>query len=152
MESSSPQERFSELMENDPRFHSEAYGFVFEALDFTVRHVHGKDEEGEALANQHVTGQDLLEGIRRFALERFGCLAASVFQFWGIDRSDHFGEIVFNLVDHGLMGKQETDCKDDFCGGFGGRPFEEVFQVHPVLEYYPDKDEWNASYEDVVYG
>ncbi|MEE8142777.1 MAG: Minf_1886 family protein [Planctomycetota bacterium] len=152
MQGCSPQERFCELMDKDPRFHAEAYGFVFEALDYTVREVHGTDPGPEPPSSHHVTGRDLLEGIRRYALERFGCLAALVFHFWGIHRTDHFGEMVFNLVDHGLMGKQDSDRKEDFADGFGGRPFEEIFHVDPVLEYYPEKDEWKASYENVVYG
>ncbi len=150
MDSSSPKDRFAELIRKDPRFHPEAYGFVFEALDFTVRKVHGTNRSPEGLANHHVTGQDLLEGIRRHALDHFGCLAAVVFEFWGINSSGHFGDIVFNLVDHGLMGKQDSDKKEDFSCGYGGRSFDEVFRVNPIFEYNREKDEWKASYLDVL--
>lgn len=153
MEGLSVQDRLSLLLRKDPRFSLEAYNFIFEALDYTVRLKYGDDaREANGPAGQHVTGQDLLEGIRRFALEGFGCLAATVFAEWGIRRSDDFGEIVFNLVEHGLMGKQDSDSKADFLGGYGGRPLDEVFRVRPIFEYYPERDEWKASYESVVHG
>ena len=82
MEGSSPQERFEELIRQDSRFHPEAYKFVYDALDFTVRNKYSDVDEGsddESQSNQHVTGQDLLEGLRVFALEEFGCMAATVF-------------------------------------------------------------------------
>ncbi len=154
MEQCSPQERFAELMRRDSRYHSEAYSFVFEALDFTVRLRYGSKatDPGQSVVNQHVTGPDLLEGVRRYALETFGCLALSVFHSWGIRDSGDFGEIVFNLVEHGLMGKQDSDRKEDFFHGYGGLPFEDVFQVRPVFEYNAERDEWKATYESVVYG
>ncbi len=156
MEGSSPQERFEDLIRQDPRFHPEAYRFVYDALDYTVRLSTGEPdsdpddiddlEEDDLPPSQHVTGQDLLEGLRLFALEEFGCLAATVFEAWGIKRSEDFGEVVFNLVEHGLMGKQESDSKTDFACGFGGRTFSEVFAVRPVLSYCSERDEWKASY------
>ncbi|MEM7168232.1 MAG: Minf_1886 family protein, partial [Planctomycetota bacterium] len=132
MEGGSLQERLSQVVHKDPRFQPEAYQFVFEALDYTVRLLYGEDDGPQTEAvptpgaqpSQHVTGQDLLEGIRDYALDAFGCLAAAVFESWGVKRGEDFGEMVFNLVEHGLMGKQETDSKDDFSGGFDGRPFD----------------------------
>jgi uncharacterized repeat protein (TIGR04138 family) len=143
------EQRFAELLHSDPRYHREAYGFIFEALDYTVREVVGgaRDDSG----NQHVTGQELLEGIRQFALNTFGCLAATVLRGWGVRRSEDFGEIVFNLVDHGLMGKQDTDLKEHFSGGYGGHTFQQVFDVEPVFDYDSDRDEWEATYEGVIY-
>ncbi len=157
MDGSSPQERFENLIRSDSRFHPEAYKFVYDALDFTVRNKYSDAEEApvedsntndDSPPNQHVTGQDLLQGLRLFALEEFGCMAATVFDAWGVRRSEDFGEIVFNLVEHGLMGRQESDCKDDFAGGFGGRAFSEVFQVRPIIDYIPERDEWKTSYVD----
>lgn len=149
-------ERLNEVIRKDPRYNAEAYHFVFEALDYTVRSKYRAAEsssQGQASApNRHVNGQDLLAGIREFALDSFGCLASTVFESWGVRRGEDFGEIVFNLVEHGLMGKQDSDSRDDFAGGFEGRPFDEVFDVRPRLEYYPDRDEWKATYESVAYG
>ncbi|MEM7261627.1 MAG: Minf_1886 family protein [Planctomycetota bacterium] len=150
--SSSPQERFQALLRADTRFKPEAYNFIFEALDHTVREKYGEGEEDTASASRHVTGPDLLEGIRDLAIESFGCLASTVLDCWGIGQSDDFGELVFNLVEYGLMGSQESDSKEDFSDGYGGLPLADVFYVRPTLDYDPERDEWTASYESAVYG
>ena len=148
---SSPQERFAALIRSDARYHPESYSFIFEALDHTVRMLNG-NASGDNLVNKHVTGPQLLEGVRELALENFGCLALSVFHSWGIYKTDDFGELVFNLVEHGLMGKQESDEKEDFSDGYGGRALAEVFSVKPVFEYNAERDEWKATYESAVTG
>lgn len=113
------------ILENDPRFHRDAYLFVREALDFTQREI-SKANEGEL---RHISGQELLEGIRKFALELYGPMTRSLFQEWGITRCEDFGEIVFNLVDCELLKKTESDCREDFAGGYD---FTEAFQ-NPFL-------------------
>jgi uncharacterized repeat protein (TIGR04138 family) len=94
-----------ELARKDPRYESEGYRFLFEALAFTLARLgrHG-----------HITGRELAEGIRDKAIEEFGGLARMVLDRWGIRRTDDFGEMVFALVEAGLMGKTESDSKDDF--------------------------------------
>jgi uncharacterized repeat protein (TIGR04138 family) len=62
----------------------------------------------------HVTGRELLEGIRRYAMKHFGLMARTVFETWGLHKTDDFGEIVFKLVDAGLMRKTEADTREDF--------------------------------------
>ncbi len=106
-----------EIVRKDPRYTPDAYLFVHEALDFTVRKLEKP---------RHVSGQELLEGIRGFATDQFSALAPMVFRAWGIRRSEDFGEIVFNLVESGLMGKTENDTRDDFKNGYD---FEEAFRV-----------------------
>jgi len=161
MDHGSPQERFQALLRSDRRFRPEAYNFVFEALDHTVQTKYsdedGKTEaqdsdESTALVSRHVTGPDLLEGVRQLAIDHFGCLAHTVMERWGITESIDFGEIVFNLVEYGLMGSQESDSKEDFRDGYGGAPLRDVFTVHPELEYYPERDEWTATYKGAVFG
>ncbi|MFN0058260.1 MAG: Minf_1886 family protein [Planctomycetota bacterium] len=147
-----PQERFQTLLRQDRRFMPEAYNFVFEALDYTVRLKHKPKSTDSGMTSQHVTGQDLLEGIRQHAIASFGCLAPTVLDCWGVGQSEDFGDIVFNLIEYGLMGSQESDSKADFAKGYDGLPFHAVFSVKPVLEYSPEKDEWKASYESAVYG
>lgn len=111
------------VVQGDPRYDRGAYVFVFQALEFTLTK---KGERG------HVTGQDLLEGIRQLAADKFGFLARTVFNDWGLVRTNDFGEIVFNLVEHDLMKKTETDTRDDFAGGFDfEQAFEKSFQLSP---------------------
>ena len=104
------------ILKRDPRFSIEAYRFMFEALDHTIRKIG---------ARRHVTGQELLDGIRDFARLRFGPLAKTVFRCWNVQRSEDFGEIVFNLVEAGLMSKTETDTREDFKNGFD---FDDAFR------------------------
>jgi uncharacterized repeat protein (TIGR04138 family) len=152
MSQDSPQQRFQTLLRKDRRYMAEAYNFVFEALDYTVRVKHNGTSADTNSPSQHVTGQDLLEGIRQHAIQSFGCLVPVVLKSWGVTRSEDFGEIVFNLIDYGLMGSQDSDSKSDFANGYDGLPFQQVFGVTPVFEYNADKDEWKATYESAVYG
>lgn len=105
------------LKKKDSRYSLQAYHFVFEALDFTARKL-GKNTSSPREKERHVTGQQLLEGIREFALQQFGYMARPVLENWGIKQCEDFGEIVFNLVENNLMGKTDTDKKEDFKGGY----------------------------------
>jgi uncharacterized repeat protein (TIGR04138 family) len=110
------QARLVELVERDPRYTYEAYEFVFAALAFTQKMLNRvpRDEEGEPGPEYHVSGPELLQGIRALALQEFGRMARVVFKMWGVNRTDDFGEIIFNLVTENLMSKTEQDCRDDF--------------------------------------
>lgn len=102
------------IRQRDPRFDAGAYIFIREVLDFTVEHLdkplHGPE--------RNVTGQELLECIRLYALQEFGPLARRVFSEWGIERTEDFGDIVFNLVEQGVLGKTPRDSKNDFRNGY----------------------------------
>lgn len=74
----------------------------------------GKNQQKTSDVDRHVTGKQLMEGIRKYALKQFGFMALTVFEQWGIKQDEDFGNIVFNLVESGLMGKTETDSRDDF--------------------------------------
>ena len=109
---------FEEALElihaKDPRFHDDAYRFVREALDHTQKST-GKDNRGRI---RHVTGQELLGGIRDFALTQFGPMAMMVLNEWGIHTCHDFGDIVFNMVEIGLLAKTEKDSRADFSKGY----------------------------------
>lgn len=106
-------ERALELIRaKDPRFEHEAYAFVREALDHTQKNI------GKGARVRHVTGQELLEGIRDYALSQFGPMAMMVLEEWGIRTCQDFGDIVFNMVDIGLLAKTEKDSRADFAGGY----------------------------------
>lgn len=101
--------------------------FVREALDYTQKIVN-KGNKGEARSGaelesaegrvRHVSGQELLSGIRAFTLEQFGPMALVVLQEWGVRRCEDFGEIVFNMVENNLLAKTKKDSRDDFKGGY----------------------------------
>jgi uncharacterized repeat protein (TIGR04138 family) len=114
MDEISFQETLDLIREKDPRYAREAYFFVREALDHTQKHL-AKNTRGRI---RHVSGQELLEGIREFALSQFGPMTMFVLGEWGIHACEDFGEIVFNMVDIGLLAKTERDSRADFAKGY----------------------------------
>ncbi len=115
---------FSEALELiltvDRRYAADAYQFVREGLDHTLKML---KKQGRT-SMRHVRGQELLEGLRQYAIEQFGPLAKTVLEYWGVRRCEDFGEIVFNMVDSGILGKSDEDTRADFKGGYD---FEEAF-------------------------
>jgi uncharacterized repeat protein (TIGR04138 family) len=67
---------------------------------------------------RHITGQELLDGIRQFALQQFGPMAVTVFEEWGVKNCRDFGDIVFNMVEISLLAKTDKDSRDDFQNGY----------------------------------
>ena len=110
MESKSLQE-IENLAERDGRYKSDAYFFVYDALEYTVQKL-GKD--ALAREKQHISGRDLLFGISEYSADLFGPLTCSVFAHWGIEQTRDFGEIVFNLVGAKLLRKTDEDRIEDF--------------------------------------
>lgn len=90
----------------------EAYDFVQQGLSFTVQHIHGKADKPRAC--KHVSGQQLCEGIRLYALSQYGMLAATVLTHWNINSTLDFGRIVFALIEAGHMQRTDEDTIDDF--------------------------------------
>jgi uncharacterized repeat protein (TIGR04138 family) len=118
--------RLDELVRRNPRYAYEAYEFIFAALTHTQKMLgrRGMAESGKE-EEYHVSGQQLLAGIRDLALREFGLMARTVFRLWGINRTDDFGEIVFNLVEANLMSKTAQDARQHF---------HNVYDLDEVLE------------------
>lgn len=114
-------EAIEKIVAADSRYHRDAYAFVRDALDHTQKTV-AKQARGQM---RHVTPQELLHGIRDYALQQFGPMTLTVFEEWGITVCDAFGDIVFNMIEIGLLAKTETDRHADFCGVYD---FEETFR------------------------
>ncbi len=108
------QDILAQIVREDPRYPAEAYAFLRQGLDYAVK-LHSKPDHGPG---RHVTGQELLEALRQYALREFGPMASTVLRTWGIGRTEDFGELVFNLVDRGLLGKTAEDKKEDFANGY----------------------------------
>ena len=103
-------EAVDSIVAKDPRFARDAYACVREALDFTQKLV-VKESRGGI---RHVSGQELLNGVRQFALQQFGPMVVTVLKEWGVRSCRDFGEIVFNMVEIGLLAKTDKDTRDDF--------------------------------------
>ncbi len=108
------EESLKQIIAEDTRYPKEAYAFLRLALNFTIKAMQ-KPASGPA---RHITGQELLEGIRRYTLQEFGPISRTVLAEWGITRTEDFGCLVFNLVRHGLLGKTDQDKIEDFSNGY----------------------------------
>ena len=97
--------RLNELLAQDARYPLPAYEFVMEGLHYTQKRF---KRQG------HVSGSELAKGLKDFALERFGPMALTVLNHWGIESTDDFGNIVYNLIKVGLMFKTDEDKLSDF--------------------------------------
>jgi uncharacterized repeat protein (TIGR04138 family) len=96
----------------DSRFPPAAYDFVRVALEVAVKRFRGGDEM------KHVSGQELLQGVRDYALEEYGPMAQTILEQWGITEGIHVGNIVYNLIEVGYFGKSDGDTLEDFDNGF----------------------------------
>ncbi|SRR5579862_2739777 len=119
---------FSELVDAivaaDARYDREAYLFVKNALDFTA-----KQKKKKETGSLHVTGQELLEGVRQYALKEYGPMVMTVFAYWRLRSCEDIGEIVFRLIRAEAFRKTDEDSLDHFKNGFS---FQAAF-VEPFL-------------------
>ena len=109
------QNLLAKLREQNPRYSDAAYLFVLSAL----QHVIEKLDEP-----RHITGQELAEGVRDLAIRRFGPMARTVLEHWGIHATADIGSIVYALIDCHVLIKQESDSREDFQDVF---KFDEAF-------------------------
>ena len=105
------------ICEKDARYKEEAYEFVMEALSYTQKRFSRV---------KHVSGDELLEGIKELLLNKFGPMTVTVLQHWGIRSTEDFGNIVFHLVENRILSKTDDDTVESFKKGFD---FQEVFSV-----------------------
>ena len=110
-----------EIHAKDDRFGKGAYYFIREALDHTLKSM----EKDRGKNKGHVSGMELLEGIKDYALERFGPMTLTLMNHWNVKKCRDFGDIVFNLVDYGILGRTENDSLADFEDGYN---FQEAFE------------------------
>lgn len=105
-------------------YHQDAYHFLFAALRHAQRNLNriGLEEADEERA--HISGQELLEGVRDLAIRQFGLLAKHVFKHWGVEETADFGRMVFEMIDRGEMKRTDNDRFSDFVNVYD---FEDVF-------------------------
>ena len=105
-------EAVNRISSKDSRYDKAAYYFIRKALDYSLKKVVKKKSKKD----NHVSGQELLEGIRRYGLEQYGPMTFTLLDYWGVKSCKDFGEMVFNLVEEGIFGRREQDSKNDFDG------------------------------------
>jgi uncharacterized repeat protein (TIGR04138 family) len=110
------EEVLERLQDRNPRFHGKAYLFLLSALHSVL---------AELEEPRHISGEELANGVRKLALKQYGPMARTVLGHWGIHGTEDLGEIVFAMVECGVLVKQEEDRREDFHGLFD---FEDVFE------------------------
>ena len=135
--------RLFQLLQEDPRFKLEAYQFVRESLSYAhdVLELGGastsdagspeaESPQAESQPERHLSGQQLCEAIRQYALEQYGYMAKVVLNSWGVHATSDFGDIVYNLIEIGLMKKSKSDRREDFNDVFDfDQAFQQQFQI-----------------------
>jgi len=111
--------KISQITQRDSRYKADAYEFVMQALWLTQKKLN---------RTGHVSGPELLSGIREFGLEQYGPMARAVFQHWGISNTGDFGRVVFNMISDGVMGKSESDSLDDFKDVYDFKEALDIFK------------------------
>lgn len=134
-----PNHPIAQLARKDGRYSVEAYAFVFDALNYAHSVLNmGADEasepddfeEAESGRERHLTGQELCEAIRSYALDQYGYMAIIVLNSWGVRETGDFGEIVFNMIRAGHMRKTPQDRREDFDDVFDfEKGLVEKFQI-----------------------
>jgi uncharacterized repeat protein (TIGR04138 family) len=118
-------EALDSIVATDQRYHRDAYVFLRDALDYTTK----QQKKSKGATIRHVAGPELLEGVRLYALKEFGPMALTVFSYWGVERCEDIGQMVFNLIGAGIFGKTEQDSLEDFKSVY---TFHDAF-VKPFL-------------------
>ena len=127
-------EALDSIVASDPRYQRDAYAFLRDALDFTTK----KQKKVKGISVRHVTGPELLDGVRQYALKEFGPLVMTVFDNWGIHSCEDIGNMVFNLIGAGVFGKTEEDSIEDFKNVYDfGEAFVKPFAPAKPLVQLP---------------
>lgn len=103
------------ICDKDSRYKPDAYEFVMEALSFTQK---------KYRRPKHVTGEELLMGVKELLFDKFGPMTLSVLEHWGVKKTEDIGNIVFNLVNNKVLSKTEEDSLESFKNGYD---FKETF-------------------------
>lgn len=115
----------TQIRERGGRFHEQSYLFMLAAIEY-LQH--------QLPTRRHVSGAELAWACRDFAVSQFGLLAPHVLEYWGLHKTGDFGEVVFTLVDVGLLITQPGDRIEDFEEVYD---FAEAFRTAHVWQNLP---------------
>jgi uncharacterized repeat protein (TIGR04138 family) len=128
-----PAKSLQEVVQEVGVYPVEAYVFVQQGLQYTVQKIHA--EVIDPSVSRHVSGRDLCQGLREFALKQWGLMARTVLTRWNVTCTMDFGRIVFAMVEHDLLQKTETDRVEDFRNVYDfAIAFERDFRIEPMVE------------------
>ena len=127
-----PQQRKSieQIVDEVGVYPCDAYQFIQDGLAFAVQRVHGQQARMNPKPSTHVSGQQLCQGLREFALARWGLMSGTVLSYWGIRSTMDFGRIVFIMIENGILSKTDEDTIEDFHNVFDFRSaFESKYRI-----------------------
>ncbi len=133
------QETIERIVEEHPDYHQDAYHFLRETLEYTVKRLQKKRGD----SSRHVNAEQLLDGWRQYSIRQFGPMVPTVMDAWSITSCHDIGVMVFRLIDAGLFGRNQEDSLEDFGKGYD---FHEAFTV----PYLPSKNKLNVSSQPVI--
>ena len=122
------EERVERILALDQRYSRDAFTFLRQALEHTQKAAGREAKTGERRiikGQKDVSTQELLAGIRDHALQQYGPMVTTVLEAWGVRSCHDFGELVFLMIEHGLLKKTDRDSRADFDAGYS---FEEAFR------------------------
>ena len=134
MQTTGFQEAIEAVSLKDQRYHQEAYLFLRDSLEGTIK----RRKKARKESGGHVAAPELLEGFRLHALNEFGPMAMTVLEYWGVKSGEDVGYMVFNLVNAGVFGKTDEDTIESFRGGYD---FHSAF----VAPFQPGQNPLNIS-------
>ena len=140
MQNTGFQEAVEAVSRGDKRYHPEAYVFLRDSLESTLK----RRKKATKEAGGHVAAAELLDGFRIHAIGEFGPMAMTVLDYWGVRCSEDVGHMVFNLVQAGVFGKTDEDSLESFVAG--GFNFRSAFEV----PFTSGQNPLNAPGSDVV--
>jgi uncharacterized repeat protein (TIGR04138 family) len=141
MQTTTFQEAVEAVSRDDRRYHPDAYLFLRDSLEATIK----RRKKAKKEVGGHVAAPELLEGFRLHALNEFGPMAMTVLEYWGVKSCEDVGQMVFNLVTAGVFGKTDEDTPESFSGGFD-------FQTAFVLPFQSTQKHLNDAAPDIVRG
>ena len=100
-----------QIIQQDERYHADAYSFVNAAVSYTVKKL-SRDQKPNG--NRHVSAEELVSGAMDYAVSEYGFLAAAVFRNWKILSGEDFGNIVYNMINAKLLSAGKNDSQSDF--------------------------------------
>lgn len=138
MQTTGFQEAVEAVARDDKRYHPEAYVFLRDSLEATLK----RRKKAKKEVGGHVAAPELLDGFRLHALHEFGPMAMTVLDYWGVRSCEDVGQMVFNLVQAGVFGKTDEDTPESFSGGFDFHAaFGQSFQSGEIPLNAPGPDE-----------
>ena len=138
----SPLQAMRDLLQEDTRYKFEAYQFIRESLQYAHDNLnlpdvaHAPEGSDTQSPPKHVTGQQLCEACRQYAVEQYGFMSKTVLGSWGIRSTSDLGELVYNLIRIEQMRKSDTDQREDFDDVYS---FDDAFE--PKFEFAPRDDD-----------